>query len=87
MGHGNGCVLVRVRRVGVLWGQAMSKDEDAFKRKLDEVAAQVNAGSNPFVGIHVVSQQMREAGFSMLEACTIIGVWIAYQAGMGGDQK
>lgn len=64
----------------------MSKDEDAFKRKLDEMAAQVNEGANPFIGMHVVFMQMLEAGFTVGQACTIIGTWIAHQAGMGGNQ-
>lgn len=55
--------------------------EDEFKRKLDAMGAQIKAGENPFIGLHVVFGQMVEAGFTDAQACTIIGTWIGYQAG------
>lgn len=54
----------------------MNKDDD-FKQKLTAIGAQIDAQANPFVSVHSVYEQMREAGFTSVEACTVIGIWIA----------
>ncbi len=56
-------------------------NDDDMRKHFHEITAEVNAEENPFIGLHVAFKQMREAGFTMFEACTILGVWIGNQAG------
>lgn len=53
-------------------------EENEAKRLLDGLRNQVDTSVNEFVGVHVVYEKMRAAGFSMIEATRIIGVWIGH---------
>lgn len=54
----------------------MPDDENKMREEFNKITAEVNGNENPFIGIHVAYENMRKAGFSWREACTIIGVWI-----------
>lgn len=58
----------------------MSAEDDKKREEqqstFEDIMRGVQATANPFTGLHVAYEQMREAGFSWREACTIIGVWV-----------
>jgi hypothetical protein len=54
-----------------------------WNERLDQMAAQVNATENPFIGIHEVYTQMMAAGFSTAQAGIIVGVWLAHKTETG----
>lgn len=51
-------------------------DDDKMREQFKKITDAAEVNENPFVGLHVAYENMRKAGFSWREACTIIGVWI-----------
>lgn len=52
------------------------QDPEKMRKIFDDITKEANVNENPFTGIHVAYENMRKAGFTWREACTIIGVWI-----------
>lgn len=61
-------------------------DMDKFKEILEANAGAFEGADNPCIGLHVIYTQMVKAGFTQIQACSIIGTWMAITAANGSGE-